>query len=160
MRIVVEWGRVMKIIMLMRRRRRRKTDASQEGCPWSTLKLTLCIALWPQPSHESTSFIRSFLDGLARNQSIQTLDVKNLGDYGSTAILRALSNFTQLDELVYGCNNPGLNGCSTIGALLESGACKLKKLWLGHNNIGDDGVAALASGLRSIGPSLTYLGLS
>ena len=104
--------------------------------------------------------IDAFMDGLARNQSIQTLDVKNLGDYGSTAILRALGNFTQLDELVYGCNNPGLNGCSTIGALLESRACKLKKFWLGHNNIGDDGVAALASGLRSIGPSLTYLGLS
>ena len=35
----------------------------------------------------------------------------------------------------------------------------MKKLLFDTNNIGDDGVAALASGLRSIGPSLKTLGL-
>ncbi|KAK1733713.1 leucine-rich repeat protein [Skeletonema marinoi] len=134
----------------------------KKGNDLGWLKYLRRLSIWNLPNEDEEweeQQINAFLDGLARNQSIRTLDVNNLSDYGSTAILRALSNLTQLDELVYGCNNRGLNGCSTIGALLESRACKLKKLWLGHNNIGDDGVAALASGLKSIGPSLTYLGL-
>ncbi|KAK1732316.1 leucine-rich repeat protein [Skeletonema marinoi] len=109
---------------------------------------------------EGRQQIDAFFDGLARNQSIRSLSSHQLGDYGSTALLRALGNLSQLEELTYSGSNLTRNGWSALGTLFESGACKLKKLWLYNNNIGDDGVAALASGLRSIGPSLNKLGLS
>eukprot|EP00984_Skeletonema_dohrnii_P026242 scaffold15567_cov74-Skeletonema_dohrnii-CCMP3373.AAC.2 len=120
------------------------------------------LEIWDLPEREEgEQQMHAFLDGLARNQSIQRVQVsQQLGDYGSTEFLRTLGNMSQLEELLYCCNNLDSNGCSTIGTLLESGACKLKELHLYNNNIGDDGVATLASGLTSIGPSLTYLGLS
>ncbi|KAK1733712.1 leucine-rich repeat protein, partial [Skeletonema marinoi] len=104
--------------------------------------------------------IHAFLDGVARNQSIRRICAIELGEYESTAFLRALGNWSQLEELVYSRNILDSNGCSVLGTLLESGACKLKELLLYNNNIGDDGVAALASRLRSIAPSLKTLGLS
>ena len=103
--------------------------------------------------------MHAFFDGLARNQSIQRVEVNKLGDYGSIALLMVLSRWSQLEELIYCNNNLGPNGCSALGTLLESGVCKLKKLCFYRNNIGHDGVASLASGLRSIGPSLKTLGL-
>eukprot|EP00985_Skeletonema_marinoi_P000614 scaffold224_cov108-Skeletonema_marinoi.AAC.12 len=114
------------------------------------------------PEHEGgEQQMHAFLDGVARSQSIQRVQVnEQLGEYLSTAILRALGNMTQLEELFYNRNNLDSNGCSVLRTLLESGACKLKELWLYNDNIGDDGVAALASGLRSIAPSLKTLGLS
>eukprot|EP00984_Skeletonema_dohrnii_P010497 scaffold4092_cov105-Skeletonema_dohrnii-CCMP3373.AAC.6 len=119
------------------------------------------IEIWNLPEHEGREQqMHAFLDGLARNQSIQRVQVnEQLGEYLSTAILRALGNMKQLEELFYNSNNLDSNGCSVLRTLLESGACKLKEFWLYNGNIGDDGVAALASGLRSIGPSLKMLGL-
>jgi len=74
--------------------------------------------------------IDAFVDGVACNQSIRRICAIENGEYLSTALLRALGTWSQLDELVYSRNNLGPNGCSTLGTLLESGACKLKKLWL------------------------------
>ncbi|KAK1733715.1 leucine-rich repeat protein, partial [Skeletonema marinoi] len=103
--------------------------------------------------------IDAFMDGLARNQSIRTLGLNSLGDYGSTATLRVLGNLTQLEKIVIHNNNLDHNGCSALGTLLQSGFSKLEMLHLQFTNIDDDGVAALAIGLRSIGPSLKTLGL-
>eukprot|EP00984_Skeletonema_dohrnii_P016360 scaffold7259_cov77-Skeletonema_dohrnii-CCMP3373.AAC.2 len=105
--------------------------------------------------------IHAFMEGIARNQSIRALTGVHLGDNVSEAFVRALGSLTQLEELVYGCNNLGPNGfSSTLGTLLESGVWKLKKLSLFDNDIGDDGVASLANGLRSIGSSLKEICLS
>jgi len=110
---------------------------------------------------EGRQQIDAFFDGLARSQSIRRISCKQLGDYGSIALLRALGNLSQLEGLSYSGTDftRNRNGCSALGTLLESGVCKLKKLHFYSNNIGDDGVASLASGLRSIGPSLKTLGL-
>jgi len=108
---------------------------------------------------EGRQQIDAFFDCLARNQSIRGISCTELGDYGSTALLRALGNLSQLEELSYSGTNFTRNGCSALGTVLESGVCKLKKIYFYRNNIGDDGVASLASGLRSIGPSLKTLGL-
>eukprot|EP00984_Skeletonema_dohrnii_P014709 scaffold6224_cov75-Skeletonema_dohrnii-CCMP3373.AAC.1 len=121
-----------------------------------------CLCIRELPADEGGGQqIDAFFDGLARNQSIQRVEVNQLGDYGSTALLRVLGNLSQLEELIYKNTNLDPNGCSALGTLLESGVWKsLKELHFYRNNIGDDGVAALASGLRSIGPSLNTLGLS
>eukprot|EP00984_Skeletonema_dohrnii_P025188 scaffold14297_cov113-Skeletonema_dohrnii-CCMP3373.AAC.6 len=119
-----------------------------------------CLNIRELPADEGGQRMHAFVDGLARNQSIQRVEVNYFGDYGSTALLRALGNLSQLEELSYNGNYLGPNGCFALGTLLESGVCKLKELYLYRNNIGDDGVASLASGLRSIGPSLNTLRLS
>eukprot|EP00984_Skeletonema_dohrnii_P010495 scaffold4092_cov105-Skeletonema_dohrnii-CCMP3373.AAC.4 len=103
--------------------------------------------------------IHAFMDGLARNQSIRRICAIELGEYESTALLRALGNWSQLEELVYSRNNLGPNGCSELGTLLESGDWKLKTIYLFNDNISDEGAAALAGGLRSIGPSLKTFSL-
>jgi Ran GTPase-activating protein (RanGAP) involved in mRNA processing and transport len=119
-----------------------------------------CLNIRELPADEGRQQIDAFFDGLARNQSIRGISCSRLGHYGSTALLRALGNLSQLEELSYSGTNFTRNGCSALGTLLESGVCKLKELYFYRNNIGDDGAAALASGLRSIGPFLKTLGLS
>eukprot|EP00984_Skeletonema_dohrnii_P025187 scaffold14297_cov113-Skeletonema_dohrnii-CCMP3373.AAC.5 len=117
------------------------------------------LDIWELSSDEGRQQIDAFFDCLARNQYIRRISYKLLGDYESTALLRALGNLTQLEELSFSNNNLGPNGWSALGTVLESGVCKLKKLCFYSNNIGDDGVSALASGLRSIGPFLKELTL-
>eukprot|EP00984_Skeletonema_dohrnii_P026066 scaffold15321_cov83-Skeletonema_dohrnii-CCMP3373.AAC.4 len=114
------------------------------------------------PADEGKQQIDAFFDGLARSQSIRSISCKQLGDYGSAALFRVLGNLSQLEGLSYSGTDftRNRNGCFALGTLLESGVWKLKELYFYRNNIGDDGVAALASGLRSIGPSLKTLGLS
>eukprot|EP00984_Skeletonema_dohrnii_P034689 scaffold33638_cov142-Skeletonema_dohrnii-CCMP3373.AAC.7 len=115
------------------------------------------------PADEGGQQIDAFFDGLARSQSIRSISCKQLGDYGCTALFRVLGNLSQLEGLSYSGTDFTLNrnGCFALGTLLESGVWKsLKELCFHGNNIGDDGVAALASGLRSIGPFLKTLGLS
>ena len=113
------------------------------------------------PADEGRQQIDAFFDGLARNQSIRRIYSYQLGDCGSTALFRVLANLSQLEELSYSGSNLTRNGCFALGTLLESGVWKsLKELHFYTNNIGDDGVASLASGLRSIGPFLKTLGLS
>jgi len=105
--------------------------------------------------------IHAFMEGIARSQSIRALSCAHLGDNVSEAIVSALGSLPQLEELYYGSNSLGPNGfSSTLGTLLESGVLKLKKLSLFDNDIGDDGVASLANGLRSIGSSLKEICLS
>eukprot|EP00984_Skeletonema_dohrnii_P026065 scaffold15321_cov83-Skeletonema_dohrnii-CCMP3373.AAC.3 len=120
-----------------------------------------CLNIRELPADEERQRIDDFFDGLARNQSIQIFEVNDFGDYGSAALFRVLGNLSQLEELSYRGSNLTRNGCFALGTLLESGVWKsLKELYFYRNNIGDDGVAALASGLRSVGPSLHTLGLS
>eukprot|EP00985_Skeletonema_marinoi_P007535 scaffold3316_cov94-Skeletonema_marinoi.AAC.18 len=110
--------------------------------------------------------IHAFMDGLARNKTIQKVTIGDedfdLSNNGFAAIARALGNLSQLEELSLQTDDDAglnINRCSALGNLLESGVWKLKKIRLDSNNIGDAGVAALAHGLRSIGPSLKALGL-
>eukprot|EP00984_Skeletonema_dohrnii_P016359 scaffold7259_cov77-Skeletonema_dohrnii-CCMP3373.AAC.1 len=119
------------------------------------------LDIWDFPVYEGVEQqIHAFMDGIARNQSIRKIITSSLGDYdGSTAIVRALGSWTQLEELVYACNN-GPTGCSALGTLLELGVLKLRQLRIASNDIGDDGVASLANGLRSIGSSLKEICLS
>ena len=122
----------------------------------------LSLDIWDFPVYEGVEQqIHAFMDGIARNQSIRKISTSNLGNYGSTAIVRALGSWSQLEELVYGFNMIyGPNGCSALGTLLESGVLKLKKLRIAPlNDIGDDGVASLTNGLKSIGSSLKELEL-
>jgi len=124
--------------------------------------ILLSLDIWDFPVYEGVEQqIHAFMDGIARNQSIRKISTSNLGNYGSTAIVRALGSWSQLEELVYGFNMIyGPNGCSALGTLLESGVLKLKKLRIAPlNDIGDDGVASLTNGLKSIGSSLKELEL-
>ena len=112
--------------------------------------------------------MHAFNDGLARNNSIQKVVIDNVSNNGFAdvsnngfaAIARALGNLSQLEELsLHQHRNAGLNWCSTLGNLLESGVWKLKTLQLSSNGIDDAGVVAFAHGLRSIGSSLKELDL-
>jgi len=121
------------------------------------------LHIWNLPDGEGgEQQINSFMEGIARNQSIRGLKSIQLGDNGSEAFGRTLGSLPQLEELVYGCNNLGPSGfSSTLGTLLESGVLKLKKLRIAPlNDIGDDGVASLVNGLKSIGLSLKEIGLT
>ena len=120
------------------------------------------LHIWNLPDREGgEQQINSFMEGIARNQSIRGLKSIQLGDNGSEAFGRTLGSLPQLEELVYGCNNLGPSGfSSTLGTLLESGVLKLKQLSLFDNDIGDDGVASLVNGLKSIGSSLKEIGLT
>jgi len=79
-----------------------------------------------------------------------------------TSIMRALHSLSQLEGLtIWGDNNIGSDCWSELETLLESGVCKLKKLYLdGNNHIGNEGVDVLSNGLRGIGTSLTIIHLS
>ena len=104
----------------------------------------LNIHYLPEDYERGEQQIDAFMDGLARNQSIRTLGLNSLGDYGSTATLRVLCNLTQLEKIVIHNNNLDHNGCSALVTLLQSGFSKLEMLHLQFTNIDDDGVAALA----------------
>jgi hypothetical protein len=74
----------------------------------------------------------AFLGGVARNQSIRSLEVHNhnLSDDVFVAFARALGSLSQLEDLGLYNANFGPNGCSALGNLLEMGVCKLKRLWI------------------------------
>jgi Ran GTPase-activating protein (RanGAP) involved in mRNA processing and transport len=105
----------------------------------------------------------AFLGGIARNQSIRFIAVHDISDDMFEAVARVLSRLSQLEDLGLSGDLSsdffGRNGCSTLGALLETGFFNLKKLWICGSNINDDGVAAFANGLASIGSSLKELDL-
>eukprot|EP00984_Skeletonema_dohrnii_P029364 scaffold19900_cov119-Skeletonema_dohrnii-CCMP3373.AAC.1 len=102
--------------------------------------------------------IHAFMEGIARSQSIRALTCTDLGDDASEAIVRGMGSLSQLEEIDYGSYSLGPNGFSALVTLLESGVLKLKKLSL-EDGIGDDDVASLVNGLKSIGPSLKVLHL-
>jgi hypothetical protein len=87
--------------------------------------------------------------------------MSRLGDDEYASIIRALGSQSQLEGLsISFCTNLGPNSCAALGTLLASGACNLKLKFLqfdSFHDIGDDGVAAFANGLRSIGSSLKKL---
>eukprot|EP00984_Skeletonema_dohrnii_P029681 scaffold20524_cov85-Skeletonema_dohrnii-CCMP3373.AAC.1 len=103
----------------------------------------------------------AFVEGIARNQSIQYIGIDNLSNDGFTAIMRASHSLSQLEELYIGLNNNvDPDGWSELGTLLESAVCKLKQLRLyGNNYIGNEGLDVLSNGLRGIRSSLTLLTL-
>eukprot|EP00984_Skeletonema_dohrnii_P026891 scaffold16282_cov77-Skeletonema_dohrnii-CCMP3373.AAC.4 len=120
----------------------------------------LTIQYLPEDDEGRGQQIHALSDGFARNQSIQKVVIDKLSRNGFDAIARALDNLSQLEELsLHQRRNAGLNWCSTLGTLLESGVWKLKNLQLSSNGIDDAGVAAFAHGLRSIGSSLKELDL-
>ncbi|KAK1733364.1 leucine-rich repeat protein [Skeletonema marinoi] len=104
----------------------------------------------------------SIIDGIARNQSIRTLDVNTVKTGGlsdeeySVIIAEALINLSQLEVLHLWRSN--YHCCSALGKVMSSGTTKLKELRL-FGAIGDIGVASLENGFATIGPFLKTLDL-
>eukprot|EP00985_Skeletonema_marinoi_P026904 scaffold21290_cov156-Skeletonema_marinoi.AAC.5 len=107
---------------------------------------------------------RAFVEGIARNQSIRSINIKNLSNDAFTSAMSVLHSLSQLEGLyIDPHDNVGLDvdGCSELRTLLESGVCKLQRLYLYRNNyIGNEGMGVLSNGLRGIGSSLKVLTLS
>eukprot|EP00984_Skeletonema_dohrnii_P029685 scaffold20524_cov85-Skeletonema_dohrnii-CCMP3373.AAC.5 len=104
----------------------------------------------------------AIVGGIARSQSLRYMFINNLNNDGFTSIMGALVSLSQLEGLYIVQNNSvGLDGWSELRTLLESGVCKLKRLYLkGNNYIGNEGLDVLSNGLRGIRSSLEVLNLS
>eukprot|EP00984_Skeletonema_dohrnii_P018038 scaffold8338_cov72-Skeletonema_dohrnii-CCMP3373.AAC.2 len=104
----------------------------------------------------------AIVKGIARSQSIRSINIDNLSNDGFTAIMGALGSLSQLEEMtIWTNNNVDPDGWSDLRTLLESGVCKLQRLYLrGNNYIGNEGLDVLSNGLRGIGSSLKVLDLS
>jgi hypothetical protein len=105
--------------------------------------------------------MHAFSEGIARNQSIRNINIRNLNNDTFTSIMRALHSASELEELdISNSSNVDPDGWSELRTLLESGVCKLKRLCLcGNNYIGNEGMGVLSNGLIGIGSSLKYLEL-
>jgi len=92
--------------------------------------------------------VRSLAAGLLINNSVRILDVSHndIGDDGITAIASILSN-SQISELyVRGCGITFTGARSLATGLLVNYSVRI--LVVSNNNIGDDGITAIAGTLR------------
>eukprot|EP00984_Skeletonema_dohrnii_P031381 scaffold23760_cov72-Skeletonema_dohrnii-CCMP3373.AAC.1 len=104
---------------------------------------------------------RALVVGIARNQSIRTLDVDARLSDDNFSVLCAgiLINLSQLEVLDLRLSN--YHCCSALGTALRlrSGTLKLKELRLYNGHIGDVGVTSLEDGFARIAPFLKTLDL-
>ena len=113
----------------------------------------------PEDEDGEQRIINALCDGIARNQSIQDVNLYSLSSDGFAAILRTLGNLTQLEGLTI-WSRPANDCVALIGTLLESGV-KLKRLTpVFSDDPADTGIVTIARGLRNIGSSLEELDLS
>ncbi|XP_065887341.1 NACHT, LRR and PYD domains-containing protein 3-like isoform X2 [Dysidea avara] len=99
-------------------------------------------------SAKGASSVGKFL----KNCTLEVLDMGGnpIGDDGLSLVIDCLQHNKTLTKLyVYEC---GLSakGARCIGELLKLN-CNLKELWLGYNDIGDDGISAIAGALGESG---------
>ena len=84
-------------------------------------------------------------------KSLQRLDLQNnnIADEGMVDIITALSMHPHLEYLDLDGNGLRKDGCVALGTLLRCSATKLRKLFISHNEINDEGIEALVLALRS-----------
>ncbi len=115
------------------------------------------LHIWSMPEGDQ---LIAFVKGIARNKSIRDIYIGSISDDARAAIVRAVSNYSQLESLRINCHdNFGPNSHSALGTLLESGVCSLRVLCLFGNGINDEIITSFANGFESIAASLEVLEL-
>jgi Ran GTPase-activating protein (RanGAP) involved in mRNA processing and transport len=106
--------------------------------------------------------IRALAEGLANNTSLQTLHLccNDIGDEELGALVSSISSngVSQLEELSLCANHIGGLGAKAIASRVND-TC-LRKLYLGHNCIRDEGALYLADALQAKESKLEELTLS
>lgn len=89
---------------------------------------------------------------LSMNTTLQTLDLVNTGirDEGVVAVVNALKEnpASSLRHLYLGCNAEGPAVGKAIGDYLKTGFSQLTSLFASSSRLGDEGIAAIAEGLK------------
>ena len=98
---------------------------------------------------------------MKNNKSVKVLNLEenSISDVGAFALSAMLMSNENLESLNLYFNEIGNLGCSAFGEALKANGSRLKRLNMNMNNIGDDGLMKLASGLKS-NTSLMELNLS
>ena len=81
-------------------------------------------------------------------QKVQ-LENNNISEEGMVDIITALSMHPHLEYLDLDGNGLRKDGCVALGTLLRCSATKLRKLFISHNEINDDGIEALVPALAT-----------
>jgi len=89
--------------------------------------------------------------GSSKNKSLQkvTLLECNVSDEGLVDIITSLSMHSNIERLDLDDNRFSTNGCTALSTLLRCSATQLKYLNLSNNEINDEGIGALALGLKN-----------
>lgn len=100
---------------------------------------------------------------VAKTANLRTLDLDQteLGDAGVTQLFERLVKYNKpiaLRHLYMSAIGVGVKAATAIGDYLATAHCKLESLYLTNNPLGDNGIVALAHGLKS-NRSLTRLAL-
>jgi hypothetical protein len=99
---------------------------------------------------------------LSMNTTLQTLDLVNTGirDEGVVAVMEALQSnpASALNHLYLGSNAETAISGRAIGKYLQSGHSRLTTLFVASSRLGDEGVVAIAEGLK-VDRNLERLGL-
>lgn len=99
---------------------------------------------------------------LSTNTNLQTLDLVNTGilDQGVIALMEALKQNpnSALRHIYLGCNAETVVSGRAIGEYLKTGQSKLTSLFLSSSRLGDEGIIAIAEGLK-VDKTLERLGL-
>ena len=93
--------------------------------------------------------IRYLAVALPKCQTLRRIDLgrNQIADEEMAELIRAMVEHANLTALHSDSNNLGKMGCKALGGLLENGACKVKELYLGSNDIDDKCVATITAAL-------------
>ena len=107
----------------------------------------------------NSEFIETFLQALAFNTSLSSLDLhaNSIGDEGANSLAQALRVNTSLSSLNLHCNSIGDEGANSLAQALRVNT-SLSSLYLSRNSIGNDGANSLTQALR-VNTSLSSLDL-
>ena len=109
-------------------------------------------ALWLKRNPVLPQGAKYLASMLSINQTLETLDLVNTGirDEGVVAVLEALQSnpASSLKHLYLGSNAETVVSGRAIRKYLQSGHSRLTSLFAGGSRLGDEGVAAIAEGLK------------
>ncbi|XP_073795574.1 NACHT, LRR and PYD domains-containing protein 3 isoform X2 [Danio rerio] len=116
---------------------------------------------WNTPEYPAVKLLSDYLkDPHCKLEKLQLYNCC-IGEEGCAALALALiSNPSHLRELNLNNNEPGDSGVKLLSDLLKDPRCKLEKLQLEYCCIGEEGCAALVSGLKSNPSHLRELNLN
>ena len=100
---------------------------------------------------EEDSRLLALALGSSKNKSLQnvSLEYNNISDEGMVEIITALSMHPHLQQLDLDENRLRKNGCVALATLLRCSAKELRKLFISHNEINDEGIEALVPALMN-----------
>ncbi|PVF99397.1 hypothetical protein CPB86DRAFT_703316 [Serendipita vermifera] len=123
---------------------------------------TTVTALWLKRNPIMPQGAKYLASMLSMNTTLQTLDLVNTGvrDEGVIAVMDALKSnpSSALKHLYLGCNAESLASAIAIRDYLLTGHSKLTSLFASSSRLGDEGIIALAEGLK-VDTKMERLGL-